>query len=65
MDLEEKRFTANTRLKILYLIPADDTTKGGMIQITKMFYDIGLFENKNIKHYSNSFIFFHQWLNYH
>mgnify|MGYP001332122783 CR=1 FL=1 len=55
MDLQEKSFTANTRLKILYLIPADDTTKGGMIQITKMFYDIGLFENKNIKHFNTFF----------
>lgn len=41
-------------MKITYLIP-DPSSDGGMTAITKMFYQIGYFDNKKIFHLSTSF----------
>lgn len=49
---ELKKFKVNLSNKILYLVPSDHDDKGGMTEITKMFYQVGLFENKNIKHFN-------------
>ena len=38
-------------------MPSDHDDKGGMTEITKMFYQVGLFDNKNIKHFNT----FYKW----
>ncbi|MDP1844466.1 MAG: glycosyltransferase [Sediminibacterium sp.] len=52
---QKNRFVTNSTLKILYLLPLDDKEKGGMTAITKMFYEVGFFENKNIRHFNTIF----------
>jgi glycosyltransferase involved in cell wall biosynthesis len=48
-------FSRITTKKILYLIPASGIERGGMTAITKMFYEVGVFENKNIRHFNTLF----------
>ena len=36
-------------------MPLDDKEKGGMTEITKMFYEVGFFESKNIRHFNTIF----------
>lgn len=54
-----QKFKTNFTDKILYLVPSDNNDKGGMTEITKMFYQVGLFDNKNIKHFNT----FYKWGN--
>lgn len=54
---ELKKFKVDFSDRILYLVPSDHDDKGGMTEITKMFYQVGLFENKNIKHFNT----FYKW----
>lgn len=50
-----KKIKVNLPYKILYLVPSDQNDKGGMTEITKMFYQVGLFENNNIKHFNTHY----------
>ena len=54
---ELQKFKTNFTDKILYLVPSDHDDIGGMTEITKMFYQVGLFDNKNIKHFNT----FYKW----
>ena len=52
-----QKFETNFTDRILYLLPYDLDDKGGMTEITKMFYQVGLFDNKNINHFNT----FYKW----
>jgi glycosyltransferase involved in cell wall biosynthesis len=43
-----------SQLRTLYLLPAPDV-QGGMTAITKMYYDAGLFDPSNTRHFNTSF----------
>jgi glycosyltransferase involved in cell wall biosynthesis len=45
---------SNNKIKILYLLP-EQGSQGGMTAITKMYYEIGLFDDPDIKHFNTSY----------
>jgi glycosyltransferase involved in cell wall biosynthesis len=57
--IDLKKIKVNYTDKILYLVPSDQEDKGGMTEITKMFFQVGFFDNKNIKHFNT----FYKWGN--
>ncbi len=50
-----EKFKTETKIKLLYLTPLNAKEKGGMTEITKMFFEVGLFENPQIRHFNTYF----------